>query len=379
MTGSTVILAAGGTGGHIFPALSLGQALVARGIRVALVTDDRGGRYEGENPDIAVRRIRAASPSKGGLVGKAKAVFELGIGALQAALHMKRLGAAVAVGFGGYPSVPTVRAAAFLGLPVVLHEQNAVLGRANRFLGPHATTIATSFAEMVNLSEREAAKCAFTGNPVRQSVLDLRGERSVAANGVLNLLVFGGSQGATVFSSVVPAAIAELPEELRGRLRVTQQSRAEDVDRVKTEYQRLGVAADIRAFFDDLPDRMASADLVVARSGASTIAELTTLARPAILVPYPSAADDHQTANARAIEAGNAAWVMPEPDAFTAPKLAGTLLGLLKAPDRLSRAAAAARALGTPNAAERLADLVLETVPALAAATADNQSQGRAA
>ncbi|UUX49091.1 undecaprenyldiphospho-muramoylpentapeptide beta-N-acetylglucosaminyltransferase [Nisaea acidiphila] len=378
MAGKTVILAAGGTGGHIFPALSLGQALVARGIRVALVTDDRGGRYEGENPDIAVRRIRAASPSRGGAVGKVKAIAELGIGALQAAVHMKSLGAGIAVGFGGYPSVPTVRAAAFLGLPVILHEQNAVLGRANRFLAGHATKIATSFHEMTNLSEHEAGKCHFTGNPVRENVLALRGERRVDTNGPLNLLVFGGSQGATVFSTVVPAAIAELPEDLRARLRITQQSRAEDIERVKGEYQRLGVAADIRAFFDDLPDRMASADLVIARSGASTIAELTTLGRPAILVPYPSAADDHQTANARAVEAGNAAWMMPEPDEFTSPKLAGALLGLLKAPDRLNRAAAAARDLGTPDAADRLADLVIATAPALAVANS-NPQQGCAA
>ncbi|WP_193182846.1 undecaprenyldiphospho-muramoylpentapeptide beta-N-acetylglucosaminyltransferase [Nisaea sediminum] len=378
MSGGTVILAAGGTGGHIFPALSLGQALIARGIRVALVTDDRGGRYEGENPEVAVRRIRAASPSKGGIAGKAKAIVELGIGALQAAIHMKGLGAAIAVGFGGYPSVPTVRAAAFLGLPVVLHEQNAVLGRANRFLAPHASKIATSFREMTNLSERESAKCHFTGNPVRDNVLALRGEKIVASDGPVNLLVFGGSQGATVFSNVVPAGIAELPENLRSRLRITQQSRAEDIERVKAEYQRLGVAADIRAFFDDLPDRMASADLVIARSGASTIAELTTLGRPSILVPYPSAADDHQTANARAVEAGKAAWVMTEPAEFTAPKLAGALLGLLKAPDRLNRAASAARDLGTPDAADRLADLVIATAPALAAAPSTPQ-QGRAA
>ncbi|WP_420405974.1 undecaprenyldiphospho-muramoylpentapeptide beta-N-acetylglucosaminyltransferase [Nisaea sp.] len=377
MSGGTVILAAGGTGGHIFPALSLGQALTQRGIRVALVTDDRGGRYEGENREIAVRRIRAASPSKGGVTGKAKAIVELGIGALQAALHMRKLGAAIAVGFGGYPSVPTVRAAAFLGLPTVLHEQNAVLGRANRFLAPHASKIATSFREMTNLSERETAKCHFTGNPVRDSVLALRGEKVASSDGPVNLLVFGGSQGATVFSHVVPAGIAELPEPLRKRLRITQQSRAEDIERVKADYQHLGVAADIRAFFDDLPDRMASADLVIARSGASTIAELTTLGRPSILVPYPSAADDHQTANARAVAAGGAAWVMTEPDEFTAPKLAGALLGVLKAPDRLNRAAAEARNLGTPDAAERLADLVIATAPDLAAAT--NPQQGRAA
>lgn len=378
MKAKTVILAAGGTGGHIFPALSLGEALLRRGIAVALVTDDRGGRFEGENPDIAVRRIRAASPSRGGMAGKAKAIVELGFGALQSALHLKGLNAAIAVGFGGYPSVPTVRAAAFLGLPVVLHEQNAVLGRANRFLAPHAHKIATSFREMTNLSEGETAKCHFTGNPVRPAVLALRGEKAETGDGHLNLLVFGGSQGATVFSSVVPEAIAGLPADLLPRLRITQQSRAEDADRVKARYSALGVAADVRPFFDDLPDRMASADLVIARSGASTIAELTAIGRPAILVPYPSAADDHQTANAEACQATGAAWMMPEPDEFTAGKLAGALLGLLKAPDRLQRAAEAARAAGTPDAADRLADLVIATAPALSAATASVQ-QGSAA
>ncbi|WP_323794654.1 undecaprenyldiphospho-muramoylpentapeptide beta-N-acetylglucosaminyltransferase [Nisaea sp.] len=378
MTGKTVILAAGGTGGHIFPALSLGEALLRRGVSVALVTDDRGGRYEGKNPDIAVRRIRAASPSKGGMAGKAKAILELGFGAVQSAMHLKSLDAVIAVGFGGYPSVPTVRAASFLGLPVVLHEQNAVLGRANRFLAPHAQKIATSFREMTNLSESEAAKCHFTGNPVRPAVLALRGEKADTGDGRMHLLVFGGSQGATVFSTVVPEAIAGLPADMLPRLRITQQSRAEDVDRVKARYSTLGVAADVRPFFDDLPDRMASADLVIARSGASTIAELNAIGRPAILVPYPSASDDHQTANALACQATGAAWMMPEPDEFIAEKLAGSLLGLLKAPDRLHRAADAARAAGTPDAANQLADLVIATAPALSAATASVQ-QGSAA
>ena len=378
MTGRKVILAAGGTGGHIFPALSLGDALVRRGVSVALITDDRGGRFDGENPDIAVRRIRAASPSKGGVAGKVKAICELGVGTVQSALHLKSLNATIAVGFGGYPSVPTVRAAAFLGIPVILHEQNAVLGRANRFLAPHARKIATSFREMTTLSDGETTKCHFTGNPVRPAVLEMRGAKAHTGDSHFNLLVFGGSQGATVFSTIVPEAIAGIPEDLLPRLRITQQSRAEDVEPVKARYRALGVTADVRPFFDDLPERMASADLVIARSGASTIAELSAIGRPSILVPYPSASDDHQTANALAHQATGAAWMMSEPDEFTAGKLAGFLPGLLKTPDRLQRAADAARAAGAPDAANHLADLVIAAAPALSAATASVQ-QGSAA
>lgn len=371
----SVILAAGGTGGHIFPAASLAEALARRQLRVCLVTDDRGGSFEFADGTIEVRKIRAASPSRGGKLGRLKAIGELGIGTLQALAHLKRLDAAIAVGFGGYPSVPTVRAAALLGLPTVLHEQNAVLGRANRFLAPHASCIATSFREMVGLPAEIAARTRFTGNPVRGNVLALRATayRPIDRSGEIRLLVFGGSQGASVFARVVPEALVSLPRELASRLRVVQQCRADDVESVKARYAANGIAAEILPFFSDLPERMAAAHLVIARSGASTVAELTTIGRPAILVPYPSAADDHQTANARAFEANGAGWLMPE-DAFHPESLAARIECLFNIPDRLTEMAEQARAAGTPDAAERLADLVLEMAPGVFAA-----SRGRTA
>ena len=306
-----------------------------------------------------------------------RAIFELGVGAMQSALHLKSLNATIAVGFGGYPSVPTVRAAAFLGIPVILHEQNAVLGRANRFLAPHARKIATSFREMTTLSDGETTKCHFTGNPVRPAVLEMRGAKAHTGDSHFNLLVFGGSQGATVFSTIVPEAIAGIPEDLLPRLRITQQSRAEDVEPVKARYRALGVTADVRPFFDDLPERMASADLVIARSGASPSLNCRPLG--ALLFWFPIRVPQTITRPPTPCpQATGAAWMMSEPDEFTAGKLAGFLPGLLKTPDRLQRAADAARAAGTPDAANHLADLVVAAAPALSAATASVQ-QGSAA
>jgi UDP-N-acetylglucosamine--N-acetylmuramyl-(pentapeptide) pyrophosphoryl-undecaprenol N-acetylglucosamine transferase len=359
-----IVLAAGGTGGHIFPAEALASELVARGRRVALVTDHRGQSFGERVPGVATHRIRAGR-FDAGVLGKVVGAAELILGTAQAALKLRGLAPAAVVGFGGYPSVPTVLAAARLGIPSLIHEQNALLGRANRFLAPRVRRIALSFAATDGLGPAERARASETGNPVRPAIAAQR-ERAYAAptpDGAIALVVTGGSQGARVLSEIVPAALARLPAALRARLRLSQQARPEDIDAVRALYAANGVAAELASFFGDVPARLAGAQLVIARAGASTVAELAAIGRPALLIPYPHAADDHQSANARAFAAAGAGWTMAQSD-FTADALAGFLAATLTAPERLAQAAAAARALGRPLAARRLADLTLAMIGA---------------
>jgi UDP-N-acetylglucosamine--N-acetylmuramyl-(pentapeptide) pyrophosphoryl-undecaprenol N-acetylglucosamine transferase len=357
MSGHLVVLASGGTGGHLFPAEALASALLARGHRVALVTDKRGQAFADRLPDVALHRI-AAGRLDTGLVGKAIGVAEMVLGTLAAGTLLGRLQPAVAVGFGGYPSVPTMLAAARRRIATVLHEQNALMGRANRLLAPRVSQIATSFPHVQGLKPADAARVTFTGNPVRPEIGKLRDLPYPAPTGTINLLVTGGSQGARILSAVVPDALAKLPAALKSRIALMQQARPEDLERVRDMHRRNGIATEVAPFFHDLPERLGRAHLVIARAGASTVAELCVAGRPAILVPYAAAADDHQSVNARALGDAGAAWVMAERD-FTPDALAGKLAALLDAPDSLLAAAAAARALGMPDAASRLADLVL--------------------
>ncbi len=353
-----VVLAAGGTGGHVFPARALAEALVARDWRVALITDRRGGAFGETMDDVDTYRISAASP-EGGVGGKLRALARLAFGLLQARALLRRLKPDVAVGFGGYASAPTMLAAAFAGLPTLIHEQNAVLGRANRLLASRVTRIATSFARIDGLRPADTERAVPTGNPVRAAIAAI-GRRPYPeladAAGKLAILVFGGSQGARVLSDVVPAAMARLCALTRDRISITQQCRAEDLDRVREAYREAGVTATVATFYDDMPERLAAAHLVIARAGASTVAELTAAGRPALLVPYPHATDDHQRANARAIDDAGGGWLMPEPG-FTAEALGARLESLLGRPSALSEAAARAKAAGRPDAAEALADL----------------------
>jgi len=359
--GGLVVLAAGGTGGHMFPAEALARALLTRGRRVALVTDSRGEAFGERLPGVALHRIRAGRVA-GNVLRKLLGVVELAFGSIQASRHLRALAPSAVVGFGGYPSVPTMLAASRQRLPTVIHEQNAILGRANRLLASRARRIAISFAEVGAMRPSDRSRAVETGNPVRPAVTELRGTPYVSprADGNLEILVTGGSQGARILSHVVPGALARLPRALRARVSLAQQARPEDLDRVRAAYAASGIRAEIQPFFDDVPARLAHAHLVIARSGASTVAELTVIGRPAILVPYRHAADDHQSANARALEAAGAAWVMAE-DAFTEESLAERLLALAAAPQQLADAAARSFALGRPDAAERLADLVLAT------------------
>ena len=361
-----IILAAGGTGGHLFPAQALATALLARGHSVALITDRRAKAFEMVGTsDFAIHRIRAEGINRPGIAAKLGGAMSLGLGTIDALALLRRLKPGVVVGFGGYPSVPTVVAAQMLGIPTVLHEQNAVLGRANRLLAPRARMIATSFRETLMVRAGDRAKLAFTGNPVRPDILAVRNTPYPPAeiDGKLSLLVTGGSQGATIFSDVLPAALALLPEGLRARLRIEQQARPEDVARVEAAYADIGMAAEVQSFFADMPARLTRAHLVICRSGASTVAELTAAGRPAVLVPYLHAMDDHQTANARAIEDAGGAWVMPQ-TAFCAKSVADRLEMLLAVPQGLIVAAEKMRAAGTPDAVDLLANVVLAQAPA---------------
>jgi UDP-N-acetylglucosamine--N-acetylmuramyl-(pentapeptide) pyrophosphoryl-undecaprenol N-acetylglucosamine transferase len=353
-----IVIAAGGTGGHFFPAEALAAELIARGQRVALMTDARSGGlksavFEGRETFV----LRGAGIAGRGASRAAKAVVALLAGAMQARTILRQLDAAAIVGFGGYPCVAPVLGSRLLRRrpPVVLHEQNAVLGRANRFLARYADRLATSF----EVTERvpSGTWTEFTGNPVRPAITGLANSGYVAPKDRFRLLVLGGSLGARVFSDIVPAALKELPDRLRARLTVVQQCRAEDLDRVRAVYAACGIAAELSAFFPDVAAKLLAAHLVIARAGASTVAELAVAGRPAILVPLPGAIDDHQTANARALVAGGGAWTMPQ-TAFTASSLALELTELLDDPESLARASVGARGQARADAAERLADLV---------------------
>jgi UDP-N-acetylglucosamine--N-acetylmuramyl-(pentapeptide) pyrophosphoryl-undecaprenol N-acetylglucosamine transferase len=359
-----VALAAGGTGGHVFPAQALAAELAQRGYRLVLITDRRGGAFGGSLGGIETYRIRAS-----GVAGKRLRALllsgpNLAVGTVQARHLLKRLKPAVVIGFGGYASVPTLLAATFGGLRTAIHEQNAILGRANRLLASKVARVATSFVVSEGLSADAAHKVTHTGMPVRPAVAAMRARPypGLAGEGPIELLVLGGSQGARVFSTVVPEAIGHLADGLRRRLRIAQQCRPEDLEDAGRRYRELGMEADLAAFFDDVPERLARAHLVIARAGASTVAEITAVGRPAILVPYPSAVDDHQTANAHAMVEVGAGWLMPQ-DAFAPETLAARLTALFELPATLEKTAASARAAGRADAAARLADVVVELVP----------------
>lgn len=358
------VLTAGGTGGHLFPAEALAAALIRRGAAVHLVTDRRADQFAAAVPGISTHQLRAGRPG-GGVLNTVFGMAELTFGVMQARRLLRRIEPAAVVGFGGYPSLPTMVAATRLGFPTVIHEQNAVLGRANRMLARRVSRIATGFPETQGLRPADRGRAVQTGNPVRPAVLAKSGAAYVAPDpgGPIELAVFGGSQGAHVFAEVIPPALAMLPAAIRGNLRLTQQARPEDCDAVVANYQELGIQAEVQSFFTDVPERLAKAHLVICRAGASTIAELAAIGRPAILVPYPFAMDDHQAANARALAKVGGAWVVPQ-SALSPPMLAHRLSELLANPAGLRHAAAQARAFGRDDAADRLAALVLDTAPA---------------
>ena len=358
-----IVLAAGGTGGHLFPAQALAETLVKRGYAVHLMTDERVRDYGKSFPAAETHIVHSASPSLSDPMGLPKRLLKLWQGYRSAKHILKRVSPAAVVGFGGYPSFPPIYAATALKIPTLVHEQNAVLGRANKMLSKKVDALAASFANMAGLPEAAKNKIVVTGNPVRGVALTQAGAKYPAfkKNGPLHLVVFGGSQGAKFFSDFMPEVFAALPDAMRHRLVLTQQCRAEDLGRVKAIYTKLGITADLQSFFSDMPKRIAGSHLVISRSGASTIAELGVIGRPAIMVPLPHAIDNDQLRNAISFETAGAGWVFPQ--ATLKPHEFAAFLGRLVLDEgQLKKAAQNALTHGKPNAAERLADLVEETI-----------------
>ena len=353
-------LAAGGTGGHLFPAEALAGELLGGGAQVHVLCDARAGAFAGPAAGIETHHVRAAQLG-GGAAQAAHALSELALGILQARRLLRRLSPVCVVGFGGYASIPTMFAAVSLGLPTIIHEQNAVLGRANRLLAPRVRRIATGFPSIVGLRPADRARTVQTGNPVRSAVLRFAGVKynPPQRGGAIELLILGGSQGARIMSEVVPPALAALPARLREMLRVSHQARPEDLPAAEAIYSKNRIRAELQSFFTDVPERLARAHLAICRAGASTVAELAAIGRPAILIPYPHATDDHQAANARAFAEDGAGWVLTQselrPDTF-----ALHLEKLLGDPTGLSEAARRAADLGRPDAAQQLAHLAVE-------------------
>ena len=352
------VVAAGGTGGHLFPAEALARELQGRGWRIVLATDSRGARYAEAFPAEERLALEAATFKASDPIGAVRGLLRIGAGVRQARKAFQRLRPAVVVGFGGYPSLPGLLAARGLRIPRLIHEQNAVLGRVNRFLSPRVNAVACAFPTLEKAPAR--LRPVVVGNPVRPEIKALYGEAYAPPGATLRLLVTGGSQGAKILSEVVPVAVTALPEALRLRLRVEQQARPDAVDAARRAYAQAGVEAEVAPFFRDMAGRLRAAGLVIGRAGASTVCELATAGRPSVLVPFAAAMDDHQTLNARLLSDVGAAAVIAEPK-FTAAKLAEVLEDLLTKPEVLARMAVAAHGAARPDAAERLADLVEAT------------------
>ncbi|MGN6280036.1 MAG: undecaprenyldiphospho-muramoylpentapeptide beta-N-acetylglucosaminyltransferase [Sphingomonas sp.] len=357
------VLAAGGTGGHMVPAAALAAELTRRGHRVALVSDDRGVRFPGLFEEVQTHILPAGRLS-GGPLGWLKGARQMMAGRAMAIELYRTFKPEVVIGFGGYPALPALLAAFKARIPTAVHEQNAVLGRVNRFVARKVDAIATSYLEVERLKPDWQAKTHLIGNPVREAVLALRDRPYpvLEEDGIFRVLVTGGSQGASVLSQVVPDGLAMLPISFRRRLQVTHQARVEDIDAVRAKYAELQIATELATYLPDMPEQLAWAHLVIARAGASTIAELTAAGRPAILVPLPIATDDHQTANAREITEAGGARTIPQ-KGFTPKELAKQMQKLGLDPQALHNAAARAMDCGRPNATRDLADLVESLAP----------------
>jgi UDP-N-acetylglucosamine--N-acetylmuramyl-(pentapeptide) pyrophosphoryl-undecaprenol N-acetylglucosamine transferase len=361
MSKGIIVLAAGGTGGHLFPAEALAHELKARGYTVHLVTDSRAERFAGKFPADAVDIVPSATIGSKNPVAVAKALYTLWRGMRAARALFTKLKPLAVVGFGGYPTVPPLLAASGMGIPTIIHEQNAVMGRANKMLANKVTAIAGGF--LPEGGGKYPEKTVVTGNPVRPDVI-LASDTPYLPSGAsdpFHLVVFGGSQGAQFFSSAVPSAICLLDDDLRSRLKVVQQARPEDKEAVDACFVRLGLAAEVSPFFSDMPAKIAAANLVISRSGASTVSELAVIGRPSVLVPYPFALDHDQAANAAALKAKGGAEVIAQ-SALSPEKLSKIIRTAMSEPDRLAGIAAAAKQTGKPEAAKILGDLVESVV-----------------
>jgi len=357
MSKGIVLLAAGGTGGHVFPAEALAYKLKERGYSVHLVTDSRAERYAGKFPADEIHVVQSATIGSKNPVAVARSLWTLWSGVRAAKTLIARLKPVVVVGFGGYPTVPPLLAATRLGVPAMIHEQNAVMGRANKALASRVQAIAGGF-----LPEGDGQfpdKTVTTGNPVRPAIIDAAKVPYSPSNPgePFNLVVFGGSQGAQYFSKAMPTAVSLLEDGLRDRLRITQQVRPEDMGMMSACVAQLKMVADTAPFFTDMAERLAAAHLVICRSGASTVSEISVIGRPAVLVPYPHALDHDQAANAAALAATGGAKLIPQAE-LSPEKIASILTHVMNDPEKLARMAAAAKQAGKPDAANLLADMV---------------------
>lgn len=361
LAGQRIAVTSGGTGGHMFPAVALSKALVRRGAQVMFFTDARASRYTDGLDGVETIILPAGGIAGKGIKGRLMGAARLGLGTLKARRLIRKYKPSAVIGFGGYASIPATMSAKWLGIPFAIHEQNAVLGRANRLVAASAERIATSFADVRMISPEDTSKVIWTGNPIRAEIAALASSDYDAPtnDGPVRLLITGGSQGARILSETLPSALVALPEDLRKRLVVTQQARAEDIDAVRQTYEGSGIDVTLASFIDDIPERLRDCHLVIARSGASTVAELTAAGRPGLFVPLPHAIDDHQRYNAQQVEEAGGAWLLPQ-DRFTKDVLVERLGKLLNNPAALTKAAHAAKAAGRANAAERLADMMLD-------------------
>lgn len=351
-----VVIAAGGTGGHMFPAQSLAEVLLARGWRVKLTTDPRGARYAGGFPEaVEIEVLTSGTFARGGIIAKLGVPFKIAGGVLNAMRKFRKDRPNVVIGFGGYPAIPSVAAATLMKLPRMIHEQNGVLGRVNTVFAPKVAQVACG---VWPTDLPEGATGVHVGNPVRGAVLDRAGASYISPGDYpMEILILGGSQGARITSDVVPEAITSLPAHIRKHLRVSQQARPEDVERVEQHYAQHGISADVKTFFEDVPNRMAEAQLVIARSGASTVADISVIGRPSILIPFAAATGDHQTANARGLVAAGAAIMIPESQ-LTPSSLSEQIALVLGNADGAAAMSRAALSVGKPEAAHELAALV---------------------
>ena len=357
MKSRVCVVAAGGTGGHMFPAEALARELQARGWRIVLATDHRGEAYAKAFP--AEERIALEAATGRGPVGLARAAVAIARGLFKARKALKRLDAAVVVGFGGYPSAPTLLAALSQGRPTLVHEQNSVLGRTNRWLSPYVGAVASSFPDLRKVPQGVGARVSLIGNPVRPDIRALLDRPYTAPNqdGPIRVLVTGGSQGARILAENVPHALAALPEPLRKRLRVQQQARAETMDAARSVYAAAGIEAEVAPFFSDMASRLSGTHLVIGRAGASTCSELAVAALPSLLIPLKIAMDDHQRFNAASLAEAGGAQVVLEDEA-SVERLTVVLQALLSDPDLLTAMSIGARSAALPDATTRLADMV---------------------
>jgi UDP-N-acetylglucosamine--N-acetylmuramyl-(pentapeptide) pyrophosphoryl-undecaprenol N-acetylglucosamine transferase len=354
------VIAAGGTGGHLFPAQALAEALGARGWRIVLATDDRVESLTRAFPAERIVTLASSTVRRGDALGAPRAAWKIFSGVLDGRAALREIDPSIVIGFGGYPSLPALLAAVSLGRPTLVHEQNSVSGRANRFLAPYVTAIACAFPTLRKASARTQARAVVVGNPVRPEIRALACEGYDPPTDQIRVLITGGSQGARLLSELIPAALAALPEALRSRLHIEQQTRAESMKTARQIYADAVIDAELATFFRDMAGRLSRAHLVIGRAGASTVTELAVAGRPSILIPLGVALDDDQGQNAQMLADAGGAEVARE-GTITLPMMTKALETLLSNPARLSRMAAGARKIARPDAAERLADLVERT------------------